>query len=64
MIEITPTAAERARERLATAHLQQAIAALREDGVVVINAVVVDAHLDALRERMTADLARAFALCR
>ena len=62
MVEITPTTAERIRERLDKPHLQQALAALREDGAVVMNAMVDHAHLDALRERMTVDLERIRAL--
>ena len=56
MSELTPTAEEHAAGRFATPAVQRAIAALREDGFVVINDVVDHDHLDRLRERMTGDL--------
>ena len=40
MTELTPTAPERAAERFEEAALQRAVAALREDGFVVIDDVV------------------------
>jgi len=62
MIEVTPTASERAAERFGEAALQRAVAALQEDGFVVIDDVVDHAHLDRLRERMSEDLAKIRAL--
>lgn len=62
MIEVTPTAPERAEERFGTATLQRAMAALREDGFVVIDDVVHHSHLDQLRERMNEDLEKIRAL--
>ena len=56
LCEITPTAAERADERFGTAALQTAVAALQDDGFVVIDDVVDHDHLDRLQERMSADL--------
>ena len=47
---------ERADERFGTAALQTAVAALQEDGFVVIDDVVDHDHLDRLQERMSADL--------
>lgn len=57
MNEITPTATEYTAERFDATTLQRAVAALRDDGFVVIDGVVDHAHLDRLRERMTDDLA-------
>ena len=56
MSEITPTATEHAAGRFEAAAVQHAIAALREDGFLVINDVVAHHHLDRLRERMACDL--------
>ena len=62
MIEITPTATERAAGRFGGAALQRAVAALQADGFVVINDVVDHAHLDRLQERMSEDLVKIRAL--
>ena len=62
MIEVTPTATERAAGRLGGAALQRAVAALQADGFVVINDVVDHFHLDRLRERMSEDLVKIRAL--
>ena len=56
MSEITPTATEHAAGRFEAAAVQHAIAALRNDGFLVINDIVEHDHLDRLRERMTGDL--------
>ena len=62
MIEVTPTAAERAAGRFGGAALQRAVAALQADGFVVIDDVVDHSHLDRLRERMSEDLVKIRAL--
>ena len=62
MNEVTPTAAEHDAGRLEAAAVQRAVAALREDGFVVIDDVVDHDHLDRLRERMTDDLEKIHAL--
>ena len=62
MNEVTPTATEHAAGRFGTAAAQRAVTALQADGFVVINDIVDHAHLDRLRERMTADLEKIRAL--
>ena len=62
MIEVTPTAPERVAERFEEAALQRAVAALQEDGLVVIDDVVDHTHLDRLQERMNEDLVKIRAL--
>jgi hypothetical protein len=52
---IAISAAERADGCLSDAHAQQAIAAVREQGVVVLEHAVDEAALDALHERLLAD---------
>ncbi|MEE2659182.1 MAG: phytanoyl-CoA dioxygenase family protein [Candidatus Latescibacterota bacterium] len=56
VVEITPTDAERAQERLAQESLTQAVVSLCEQGFVVVNDVVAHDHLNFLRERMEEDL--------
>ena len=62
MIEVTPTAPERAAERFDGAAQQRAVTALQEDGFVVIDDVVDHNHLDRLQERMSEDLVKIRAL--
>jgi ectoine hydroxylase-related dioxygenase (phytanoyl-CoA dioxygenase family) len=54
-MEITPSIKERAAEALSSARLNQAVAAIRNDGYVVLEAIVSHDHLDQLRERMDRD---------
>lgn len=56
MVEITPTAAERERGLLDPAHLTQAVNALKEDGIVVLQGVIDPDHIAVLRERVLADV--------
>ena len=53
-LDIAP--AEAASGQITPAHLQAAVRALREDGIVVLNGIVAPDHIAALREKMWADL--------
>lgn len=55
---IDVTAGEIASGTLAPEHLEEAVAALRRDGLVVLNDVINLAHIAALRDRMLEDLPR------
>ena len=55
-VSLTPTPAEKAAGALTPDSLEKARRAVEEDGMVVLEAVVDPAHLDALKERMLADL--------
>ncbi|EPQ52035.1 hypothetical protein GLOTRDRAFT_64771 [Gloeophyllum trabeum ATCC 11539] len=52
---VAPSQAERAAGRLAPRHMQTALEALHEDGIVMLEGVVSHAHLDKLNERMVRD---------
>jgi ectoine hydroxylase-related dioxygenase (phytanoyl-CoA dioxygenase family) len=52
---ITPSPQELKAGKLSPAHVEQAVAAIRADGYVVLEDVVSHAHLDILRERMDED---------
>lgn len=54
-MQITISPEERVAGRMTEAHLEQALAAIREDGYVVLENVVSHEHLDILRERMDED---------
>ena len=54
-MEITVQSKELAAGKLADAHVEQAVKAIRVDGYVVLENVVSHEHLDILRERMDAD---------
>ena len=56
MVAVKITQAELDSATMLPEHLQQALAALREDGFVVLEDVVDTAHLATLRERMSRDL--------
>ena len=56
MIRIDLTETERQSGYMTPAHLAQAIAALADDGLVALPAVVNPTHLDILNERMADDL--------
>jgi len=58
MTTINPTPAERAAGQLDAEHLRQAVRALLDDGVVVLEGVVDLAHIEALRAKMFDDLAK------
>ncbi len=57
-MEIVPSSAEQSAERLAPAHLHQAVQSVREQGYVILRDVVAHEHLDILLPRMTADAER------
>jgi len=54
-LQITPNDRERAEGALSPPHLEQAVTAIRTDGLVVINDVVDHDQLDQLREQMDKD---------
>ena len=54
-MQITPNDRERAEGALSPPHLEQAVTAIRTEGLVVINDVVDHDHLDQLREQMDKD---------
>ena len=56
VVEIQPTPDERAAERLTPESLARAVAALREDGIVLVQDAVDLGHVAVLRERMLADV--------
>ena len=60
-MEITLSTQERSAEALSPAHLDQAAAAIREEGFVVLEDIVAHDHLDQLRERMDQDSRRLIA---
>lgn len=53
-LDITPE--EKASRRMVPAHLEAAVAALEEDGAVVLRGVVDSEHIAALRDKMLADV--------
>lgn len=57
MTSIQLSEAERTAGRLTDEHAAQAVAAVTEDGYVVLEKVVDEAHLDVLHERIVADVA-------
>lgn len=61
VVSVEVSEEERNSGRLSEEHRHTAVAALETDGVVVLNDVVAIAHLEALQERMTADLERILA---
>ncbi len=60
-MEITLSARERSAEALSAAHLDRAVAAIRNDGYVVLEEIIAHDHLDQLRERMDQDSQRLIA---
>jgi len=58
IIELTPTAEERASGRFSTESVERAARALREDGIVVLCDVVALEHVVKVRDRMLADVDR------
>ena len=56
------SAAEHSARKLKPEHLQQAVAALRDDGFVVLYRAIDPAHIEMLRERMLADVEEILAL--
>ena len=62
MIELELSAAEHCARKLKPEHLQQAVAALRDDGFVVLHRAIDPAHIEVLRERMLADVEPILAL--
>ena len=60
-MEITLSTQERSAEALSPAHLDQAAAAIREEGFVVLEDIIAHDHLDPLRERMDRDSERLIA---
>ena len=54
-MNIALNAHERTTENLSSAHLDQAVAAIRNDGYAVLEDIVSHDHLDQLRERMDRD---------
>lgn len=52
MVELELSAAEHSVRKLKPEHLQQAVAALRDDGFVVLHRAIEPAHIEMLRERM------------
>jgi len=54
-MEIVVTPQEYKQETLSAAHLAQAVAAIHQDGFVILADVIKHDHLDVLRERMTED---------
>ena len=62
MIELELSAAEHSARKLKPEHLQQAVAALHDDGFVVLHRAIDPAHIEMLRERMLADVEEILAL--
>ena len=62
MIELDLSPEEREGRKLRPEHLQRAVTALRDDGLVILHHAVDPAHVAALRERMLADVAEILAL--
>ena len=60
-MEITISTEERSAEALSPAHLDQAVAAIRTEGYVVLEEIIAHDHLDPLRERMDQDSQRLIA---
>ncbi len=60
-MEIALNTEERAAEALSTASLDEAVAAIRNDGYVVLEEIVAHDHLDQLRERLDEDAQRLIA---
>jgi Protein involved in biosynthesis of mitomycin antibiotics/polyketide fumonisin len=56
ILEVEVTRGEVESGRMTPEHRDEAVRALREDGVVVLKDVIDPAHLEVLRERMVADL--------
>jgi hypothetical protein len=56
MVALDVTPAEIESGRLAPAHREAAVSALREEGFVVLNDVIETSHLELLRERMLEDV--------
>jgi ectoine hydroxylase-related dioxygenase (phytanoyl-CoA dioxygenase family) len=63
VIRIDPSPAERGRGRLSTANRKKALAAMRSDGIVVLERVIDQASLDALKTRMDRDSLELLAFC-
>jgi len=61
MITLYPTASERSDKRLSAATLADACRAIREDGFVVLDRVVDQGHVAAIRDSMLADALRKIA---
>ena len=62
MTELELSAAEHSARKLKPEHLQRAVAALQEDGFVVLHGAIDPAHIETLRERMLADVEKILAL--
>ena len=62
MTELELSAAEHCARKLKPEHLQQAVAALRDEGFVVLHRAIDPAHIELLRERMLADVESILAL--
>src|SRR5437763_14362243 len=56
IVRIDVTGPELASGVMRPEHLEAACAAMRRDGIVILGGVVAREHLDALRQRMMADL--------
>jgi hypothetical protein len=62
VIELDLSPEEREDRKLKPTHLQRAVAALCDDGLVILHGAVDPAHIAVLRERMLADVAEILAL--
>ena len=62
MIELQLSDDEHAAKKLKPEHLQQAVAAIRKDGFVVLHRAIDPNHIAVLRERMLADVNEILAL--
>ncbi len=56
MLTVTPTSSEHEAGRLTSGHLRDAVKALLDDGIVVLEGVVDLSHIETLRERSFHDL--------
>ena len=63
LICIDPTPAERGAGGLSGAHLAQALAAMRRDGILILQQVIDHAPLDSLKARMDRDSLELLAFC-
>ena len=57
MVELELSAAEHSARKLKPGHLQQAVAALHDEGFVVLHRAIDPTHIEMLREHMLADIA-------
>ena len=62
MVELDVSGEERDDGKLAPMHLQQAVAALHNDGFAILHGAIDPAHIVVLRERMLQDVAKILAL--